>query len=145
MYMPDALRALVNLSSAPRERLKHRMYNIAAMSPRADEIAAVVAQRIPGVRITFKSDPMRQAIVDSWPQALDDKVAAAEWRWKAEWDLERMTDDLLAKVRAMSGVAAPPPAPAAKPAAKPAAATTAKPAAKAPAPKPVAAAKGAKK
>lgn len=153
MYMPDALRALVDLAEAPAKQLKHRMFNIAAMSPRADEIAAAVARRIPGVKITFKPDPRRQAIVDSWPQALDDKVAATEWRWRAEWDLERMTDDLLAKVRAMSGVAAPAAAPAAKPTAKPAASmtakpagsVTAKPAAKAPAPKPVAAAKGPKK
>ena len=114
MYMPDALRALVDLSEAPAKRLKHRMYNIAAMSPRADEIAAAVAKRLPGVRITFKSDPRRQAIVDSWPQALDDSVARAEWGWAHEWDLERMTDDLLAKVKAMSGApAAAPAAPAA--------------------------------
>ena len=156
MYMPDALRALVNLSSAPRERLKHRMYNIAAMSPRADEIAAVVAQRIPGVRITFKSDPMRQAIVDSWPQALDDAEARKDWGWTPRYDLDGMSDELIAAVRAMpapagveghgapapsapaapkepasSAPAAPTAATAKQPAApKPTAKSTAKPAAK---------------
>ena len=119
MYMPDALRALVDVAEAPAKKLKHRMFNIAAMSPRADEIAAAVAKRLPGVKITFKSDPRRQAIVDSWPQALDDAVAAKEWGWKAKWDLERMTDDLLAKVRAMSSAAAAPaPTPIATPALK---------------------------
>jgi threonine 3-dehydrogenase len=107
MYMPDALRALVELAEAPAKRLKHRMFNIAAMSPRADEIAAAVARRIPGVRITFAPDPRRQAIVDSWPRALDDSVARDEWGWRAEWDLERMTDDLLAKVRSLPGTTAP--------------------------------------
>jgi threonine 3-dehydrogenase len=157
MYMPDALRALVDLAEAPAKKLKHRMFNIAAMSPRADEIAAAVARRVPGVKITFKPDPRRQAIVDSWPQALDDEVAAAEWGWKAEWDLERMTDDLLAKVRAMSGIASQVPAakgPATKAPATKAPATkaaTKAPAIQAPAksppkaPPPVATAKGAKK
>lgn len=123
MYMPDALRALIDLAVAPAKKLRHRMFNIAAMSPRADEIAAAVAKRLPGVKITFKPDPRRQAIVDSWPQALDDSVARAEWGWRAQWDLERMTDDLLAKVRGMAEEAAgrPPraPAAAAPPAAKP--------------------------
>lgn len=118
MYMPDALRAMVELSEAPAKRLKHRMYNIAAMSPRADEIAAAVARRLPGARFTFRADPRRQAIVDSWPRALDDRVAAAEWGWKAAWDLERMTDDLVAKVRALSPPASSAPAAPAKPPAR---------------------------
>jgi threonine 3-dehydrogenase len=136
MYMPDALRALVELSAADEKRLKHRMYNIAAMSPRADEIAAAVARRLPGVRLTFRADPLRQGILDSWPRALDDSAARAEWGWAPEYDLEAMSDDLLAKVSAREAspkIAYRPGAPAPTPSAKAAAA------AKAPARKPAAA------
>ena len=110
MYMPDALRAMVELSEAPKGKLEHRMFNIAAMSPRADEIAACLAKRLPGVRYGFKPDPMKQGILDSWPKRLDDAAARAEWGWRPEYDLERMTDELLALVRAMppeGGAAAP--------------------------------------
>ena len=105
MYMPDALRALMELSAAPRERLKRCIYNIAAMSPTAAEIAASVKKRIPAANLTFKSDPVRQAILDSWPKRLDDSCARKEWGWKHRYDLEAMSDDLLPKVRAMVAAA----------------------------------------
>jgi threonine 3-dehydrogenase len=101
MYMPDALHALVELAEAPRERLRHRMYNIAAMSPTAQEISACVARRVPGARFTFVPDPPRQAILDSWPRRLDDAEARKDWGWKPRFDLETMSDDLLEKVRAL--------------------------------------------
>ncbi|HVG93560.1 MAG TPA: NAD-dependent epimerase/dehydratase family protein [Planctomycetota bacterium] len=101
MYMPDALHALVELAEAPRERLRHRMYNIAAMSPTAQEISACVARRVPGARFTFVPDPARQAILDSWPRRLDDAEARKDWGWKPRFDLETMSDDLLEKVRAL--------------------------------------------
>jgi len=117
MYMPDALRALIELSEAPAESLTRSMYNIAAMSPRADEIAAAVAKRVPGVSLTFKSDKVRQAILDSWPKRLDDSEARRDWGWRPQYDLGAMSDDLVAKVRAMYGIAAPSktPAPAPEP------------------------------
>ena len=115
MYMPDALRALIEVSEAPRERLKRAMYNIAAMSPTAEEIAASVRRRVPGVRLTFKPDPRRQAILDSWPKALDDAQANRDWGWKARYGLEAMSDDLVAKIRAMGGTQAPAGKPAASP------------------------------
>ena len=68
MYMPDGLRALVELSQAPRERLSRSVYNLAAFSPTAQQIADEVMRVVPGARITFKPDPRRQAILDSWPQ-----------------------------------------------------------------------------
>jgi threonine 3-dehydrogenase len=101
MYMPDALRALLELSAAPRERLQRCVYNIAAMSPTAAEIAAAVRKRVPKAVLTFRSDPVRQAILDSWPKRLDDSCARAEWGWEPRFDLEAMSDDLLPKVRAM--------------------------------------------
>lgn len=145
MYMPDALRALIELAEAPAESLRHSMYNIAAMSPRADEIATAVAKRVPGVQLTFKSDKTRQAILDSWPKRLDDSEARRDWGWHAQYDLGAMSDDLIAKVRAMYGQEAPAkaaaqPKVASKPTPAPAAAAPAAPAAKKPvAVKPVAA------
>ncbi len=101
MYMPDAVRALVDLADAPRENLRRSIYNIAAMSPTAGEIADSVRAAIPGVDLTFRSDPLRQAILDSWPCALDDAPARDEWGWKHEYDLPAMTADMIPQVRAM--------------------------------------------
>jgi threonine 3-dehydrogenase len=104
MYMPDALRALVELSEAPAPRIRRRIYNIAAMSPTAAEFAAAVKTRVPGVEITFKVDPVRQAILDSWPRRVDDRNARADWGWKAQYDLARMSDDLVPRIRKLVGV-----------------------------------------
>lgn len=98
MYMPDGVRALTDVAAAPREKLTRCIYNIAAFSPRADEIAASVARAIPGVTITYAPDS-RQEILDSWPRALDDRAARADWGWRPEFDLDRMTDDIVPRVR----------------------------------------------
>jgi threonine 3-dehydrogenase len=104
MYMPDALRALAELSEAPTPKLRRCVYNIAAISPTAAEFARAVKTRVPGVEITFKVDPTRQAILDSWPRRVDDSCARADWGWKAAYDLDRMSDDLVPKIRKMVGV-----------------------------------------
>ncbi|HEX5136697.1 MAG TPA: NAD-dependent epimerase/dehydratase family protein [Planctomycetota bacterium] len=104
MYMPDALRALVELSEAPAKGLKRCIYNIAALSPTAADFAKAVKTRVPGVEITYKVDPARQAILDSWPKRLDDSCARADWGWRARYDLDRMSDDLVPKIRKMVGV-----------------------------------------
>ena len=103
MYMPDAIRATVELATADRARLTRSTYNIAAMSPRADEIAAsVVAGAAPQkVAITFDAVEWRQKILDSWPRALDDGPARADWGWKPRYDLDAMTKDMVQKVREM--------------------------------------------
>ncbi len=101
MYMPDGLRALLELSEAPRARLRRCIYNVAAFSPTAQQIADSVRRVLPDVRIGFVSDPHRQAILDSWPRALDDTCAQEDWGWKATFDLERMTDDLIPRIRGM--------------------------------------------
>lgn len=103
MYMPDALRALVELSEAPAKALERRVYNIAAFSPTATEIAASVARRVDGVKITFRPDPSRQSILDSWPRRLDDSCARSEWGWRHNFDLEEMSDDLIPQIRALLG------------------------------------------
>jgi threonine 3-dehydrogenase len=101
MYMPDAVRALLELAVADRAHLTRAIYNIAAFSPRADEIAASVRLEIPEARFTFNPDPARQGILDSWPKALDDAAARRDWGWKAKYDLDGMTRDLVPKIRRM--------------------------------------------
>jgi threonine 3-dehydrogenase len=104
MYMPDALRALVELSEAPAAKLTRRIYNIAAFSPTAQEIADSVKRLVPKVKITFRPDPHRQSILDSWPRSLDDSHARADWNWKPTFDLEQMTDDLIPRIRKLLDV-----------------------------------------
>jgi threonine 3-dehydrogenase len=106
MYMPDGVRGLLELAAAPRERLTRAVYNIAGFSPRADEIAASVAQAVPGVTITYQSDPLRQGILDSWPRALDDTCARRDWDWAPRYTLDQMTEDLVPKIRELLGTGA---------------------------------------
>lgn len=101
MYMPDGVRALLELAAAPRDQLSRCIYNISAFSPRADQIAASVARAVPGVTITYQPDPLRQGILDSWPRALDDGLARRDWGWRARYDLDAMTDDLVPKIRTL--------------------------------------------
>ncbi len=107
MYMPDGVRAVLELAEAPAAQLRRTVYNIAGFSPRADEIAADVARAVPGVAITYAPDPLRQGILDSWPRALDDRAARADWGWRPRFDLQAMTDDLVPRVRTMVADAGP--------------------------------------
>lgn len=100
MYMPDGIRALLELSAAPRDRLTRCIYNIAAFSPSAKTIADHVAQALPTrPDFTFVSDPRRQAILDSWPAVLDDSNARRDWGWANHYDLAAMTSELLPAIR----------------------------------------------
>ncbi|HEV7557508.1 MAG TPA: NAD-dependent epimerase/dehydratase family protein [Kofleriaceae bacterium] len=101
MYMPDGVRALLELAMADRGRLTRCIYNIGAFSPRADEIATSVQRAIPAAKFTYAPDPVRQAILDSWPKSIDDSAAHRDWGWKAKFDLDAMTDDLVPRVRRM--------------------------------------------
>lgn len=95
MYMPDAIRATIELMEAPRENLNIRTsYNLAAVSFSPQQIAAEIQKHLPQFTINYKPD-YRQAIADSWPQSIDDNVARQEWGWKPEYDLKRMTEDML--------------------------------------------------
>lgn len=98
MYMPDAIRAMLELSRVPRTQLKRSIYNIAAFHPTAGEIAQRVTAALPEARITFKPDPVRQAILDSWPRMLDDRPARQEWGWRPRFGLEEMTGDLIPRI-----------------------------------------------
>jgi nucleoside-diphosphate-sugar epimerase len=91
LYVDDAVRALLELADAAGP-LPRRVYNIAGISPSATEIADAVRRRVPGARIDFAPDPTSQAVVDSWPAALDDGPAQAEWGWKLGLDLEALVE-----------------------------------------------------
>jgi threonine 3-dehydrogenase len=101
MYMPDGVRALLELGLAERGRLTRTIYNIAAFSPRADEIATSVQRVLPNAKFTYKPDAVRQGILDSWPKSLDDSAARRDWGWSPRYDLDAMTDDLIPRVRRM--------------------------------------------
>ncbi len=95
MYMPDAIKATIDLMEAPAEKIVVRTsYNLSGMSFSPKEIAAEIKKHIPEFTITYKPD-YRQAIANSWPQSIDDSVARKDWGWKEEYDLSRMTKDML--------------------------------------------------
>ncbi|GBE29710.1 MAG TPA: NAD-dependent epimerase/dehydratase family protein [Bacteroidetes bacterium] len=99
MYMPDALRALIELAQAPSQNLRYRnAYNLTALSFSAGELASCIQERIPDFKIIYKPD-YHQEIADSWPRSIDDSAAAADWNWAPEYDLGKMTDDMLAELR----------------------------------------------
>jgi nucleoside-diphosphate-sugar epimerase len=95
MYMPDAIRATMELMHAPASQISVRTsYNISGMSFSPKEIAASIQKSIPDFQLTCEPD-YRQAIADSWPQSIDDSVANQDWGWKPEFDLDKMTLDML--------------------------------------------------
>lgn len=100
MYMPDAIRAAIELMEADGEALEHRnAYNVTAMQLTPAELADAIRAEIPGFEIDYDVDPGRQAIADSWPSRIDDSAARGEWGWAPEYDLEAMTVDMLAHLR----------------------------------------------
>ena len=100
MYMPDALQAIVDLMEADGSKLVHRnAFNISSMSFEPGEIAAEIKKHIPHFKMGYEVDPARQAIADSWPNAIDSSAAREEWGFKAEYDLAKMTVDMLEKLK----------------------------------------------
>ncbi len=104
MYMPDALEAVVQLMEANPERLMHRnAYNVSAMSFEPEEIAASIRKFIPTFEIDYNVDPVRQAIADSWPNSLDCSAAKQEWDFSPKYDLDKMTEDMLNRLKVKMG------------------------------------------
>ena len=96
MYMPDALRAAVEIMEADPARLKHRnSFNIASMSFEPETLAAAIRREIPDFKMRYEVDPVREAIAQSWPDSMDDSCARAEWDWKPTYDLDSMTVDMI--------------------------------------------------
>ena len=99
MYMPDALRATIELMEAPAEQIKQRgSYNLAGVSFTPREIAAEIRKHIPGFEISYAPD-FRQAIAASWPQRIDDSAARADWGWQLDYELSEMAQDMLSNLR----------------------------------------------
>ncbi|MDY3090417.1 MAG: NAD-dependent epimerase/dehydratase family protein [Porphyromonas sp.] len=104
MYMPDALRASIELMEANPDRLQHRnSFNIASMSFEPTEIIAEVKRLVPELEVDFVIDELRQSIADSWPNSMDDSCARSEWDWKPEYDLRAMSEDMVATLRKKFG------------------------------------------
>ncbi len=100
MYMPDALQAIVDLMEADSAKLMHRnAFNVTAMSVEPAQIAASIRKQIPTFEMAYDVDPVRQAIADSWPDAIDPTAAIEEWGFKTAYDLEKMTADMLEKLQ----------------------------------------------
>ncbi|SCZ77264.1 NAD-dependent epimerase/dehydratase family protein [Acidaminobacter hydrogenoformans] len=96
MYMPDALRAIVELMEASPTKLAHRnAYNITAMSFSPEILAKEIQKHLPNFKMAYDINPVKQAIADAWPNSLDDGCARTDWGWKPEYDLPAMTTHML--------------------------------------------------
>jgi nucleoside-diphosphate-sugar epimerase len=103
MYMPDALRATLELMEAPADRITEwGSYNLAGVSFTPAQIAASIRRHIPDFTIDYVPD-FRQQIAASWPQAIDDTVARRDWGWKLQYDLDKMVDEMLSALKATQG------------------------------------------
>lgn len=96
MYMPDAIKAIIDLMEADPKKLVHRnCFNVTAMSFDPEMIANEIKKHIPDFVLEYDVDPVRQKIAESWPNKMDDQAARDEWGWKPEFDLSKMTTDML--------------------------------------------------
>ena len=103
MYMPDAIRATIELMEAPAEQVKIRSsYNLGGISFNPEDVAASIRKHIPNFTISYKPD-FRQAIADSWPQSINDTEARDHWEWRPEFDLDGMTNEMLTNLKAIQG------------------------------------------
>lgn len=83
--------------TVPEEKLKHRVYNVTAMSFTPEELVDKIAKYVPELRVTYKPDS-RQLIADSWPQVFDDSEARRDWGWKHEYDLDKLVAEMMSDV-----------------------------------------------
>src|SRR3990167_7008485 len=96
--MPDGIKATIELMEAPVEKITIRTsYNLGSMSFSAGELAESVKRKIPDFVCDYVPD-FRQAIADSWPNSVDDSQARADWGWMPDYDLEKMTEDMLKNI-----------------------------------------------
>lgn len=100
MYMPDAINAIIQLMEIPEDRLTHRnAFNISAMSFTPEQIKASIQKEIPDFTMTYDVNSKLQGIADSWPDSLDCQAAEKEWDFKPQYGLDRMTEDMLVKLK----------------------------------------------
>ncbi|HOK22445.1 MAG TPA: L-threonine 3-dehydrogenase [Candidatus Hydrothermia bacterium] len=101
MYMPDALKASVQLMEADPYKLKHRnAFNVTSFSINPSMLAEEIKKYIPEFVIDYEIDPVRQGIADSWPDSMDDSCARQEWGWKPDYDFPAMVKDMIEKLSA---------------------------------------------
>ncbi|MCP5072090.1 MAG: NAD-dependent epimerase/dehydratase family protein [Rhodobacteraceae bacterium] len=99
MYMPDAVRAMIQLMEADPTRLRYRnAYNVTAMDFTPHELALEIRNKMPEFEIDYEVDPMRQAIADSWPRSMDDSAAREDWEWAPAYDRKKMAADMLERL-----------------------------------------------
>ena len=100
MYMPDAQKAMIDIMEADPSKLKHRnSFNITAMSFDPEIIYQAIQKFYPSFKMVYQPEPIKQAIADSWPNKMDDSCAREEWGWKPEYDLDRMTEDMIKNLK----------------------------------------------
>lgn len=102
MYMPDAIKAILDLANADGSRLQRRTYNVNAMSLTPKDIELSIRSRIDDFSCGYKPD-YRQAIAESWPHSIDDSTAREEWDWQPDYDLDAMSDDMIKSLRTQTG------------------------------------------
>ncbi len=96
MYMPDAIKAAIDLMEAESEGLIHRnAFNVTAMHFTPQQLADAIRKQMPRFEIEYDPDPLRQSIADSWPNYMDDRAARSEWGWEPEYDIDGMVEDML--------------------------------------------------
>jgi nucleoside-diphosphate-sugar epimerase len=106
VYMPDAIRATIELMDAPADKIAIRSaYNVSGLSFNPRELAAAITRAVPGFEIAYQPDS-RQAIAATWPHSLDDTRARADWGWKPRIGLEQLVTDMLANIDIGVGQAA---------------------------------------
>jgi nucleoside-diphosphate-sugar epimerase len=99
MYMPDAIRGTIQLAEIDFVKLKnHSNFNFAGISFSCEELATEIKKHIPDFQISYEPD-FRQKIADSWPRSIDDSESKKQWGWKVEYDLAKMTEDMIKNLR----------------------------------------------
>jgi threonine 3-dehydrogenase len=94
IYMPDLLKATIQMMDAPAEKLKRRVYNLGSLSFTPEQLAASIKKEIPEFKIKYNPD-FRQAIADSWPASIDDSNAKKDWNWKPDYNVDAMTKHMI--------------------------------------------------
>ncbi|RPF54012.1 L-threonine 3-dehydrogenase [Aquisalibacillus elongatus] len=105
MYMPDAIQAIIQLMEADGDKLEHRnAFNVTAISAAPEDFAKAIQKHIPDFELTYEVDPVRQSIAESWPDSIDSDCAKREWGFEPEYDIDKMTANMLEKLREKLGL-----------------------------------------
>jgi threonine 3-dehydrogenase len=105
IYVHDVVAALLGLLEAPEARLSRRVYNIHALAPAAEEVAACIGSRLSSARLLFDPDPAVTSLMEGWPSQIDDAAARHDWGWQPQFDLDRLADHMLEELARGAGPA----------------------------------------